>query len=331
MSSDDPYAQRAPSRSGSRSGMRTAIILATIAFVLGIAVTALFIRQYRQWLPRSAQAMIDSAAPEGGGGNFVPPPEVSASGRAIDNEALNARQTSLAAQLGVLEARTAMIDQDSRAAAGNAGRAEALLIAFAARRAIDRGLALGYVEGQLRQRFGLTQPRAVASIIQASRQPVTLEDLRLGLDTIAPDLTTGARTDGWWASLRREFAGLVVIRHEGTPSPRAADRLARARRLLDAGQVPAALAEVGRLPGAASAAPWIAAASRYVQAHDALDMIEGAAIQGQGQTAASTMPAVVPMAQPPVPTEPVTGTASPPVETTATATLPAPAAARQAQ
>lgn len=325
MSSDAPSAPRP-----TRSGMRTAIVLAAIAFVLGIAVTALFIRQYRQWLPRSAQAMIESPTSSGAATEFVPPPEAGDAARSIDNDALNARQAALAAQLGVLESRAAMVEQDSRLAAGNAGRAEALLVAFAARRAIDRGLALGYVEPQLRQRFGLTQSRAVASIIQASRQPVTVEDLRQGLDTIAPDLTSGARTDGWWASLRRELSSLVVIRHEGTPSPRAADRLARARRLLDGGQVEAALAEVGRLPGAASATAWIAAAGRYVQAHDALDQVEAAAIQGpapgQGQGGVSSSPAAPALTQPAPASPASTATPQPaatgPITTTATATLP---------
>ena len=40
------------------------------------------------------------------------------------------------------------------AAAGSAGRADAMLVAFAARRAIDRGVALGYLEPLLVQRFG---------------------------------------------------------------------------------------------------------------------------------------------------------------------------------
>ena len=54
-------------------------------------------------------------------------------------------------------------------AAGSAGRADALLVAFAARRAIDRGVALGYLETLLVERFGPTHQRAVATIVTASR------------------------------------------------------------------------------------------------------------------------------------------------------------------
>jgi len=59
------------------------------------------------------------------------------------------------------------------------------------------------------------------------------------------------------------------------------DRLARAHRALDAGQVEAALAEVAHMPGAASADAWIKAARSYVGARQALDLLETAAVQGQ--------------------------------------------------
>src|SRR3546814_12596719 len=71
-------------------------------------------------------------------------------------------------------------------ASGNATRAEGLLIAFAARRALDRGLSLGYLEAQLRLRFGDDQPNAVKTIIDTARDPITLEQLRSKLDPMAP-------------------------------------------------------------------------------------------------------------------------------------------------
>ncbi len=295
MSSDDSLAATGPAR----TSLRTTLLLALLTFVLGIAATALIIRQYRSWFPVAAQAIIDPvmtgpAEPRPAGAGFEPPPEAGSAARSLDREQLDARQTAIAAQVATLEARTALIDQDTRAAAGNATRAEALLIAFAARRAIDRGLALGSIEPQLRLRFGNSQPRAVTRIIQAARTPVTIEDLRQGLDELAPELATGAATDGWFNSLRREVANLIIIRHEGTPSPRAADRLVRVRRLLDAGRIEAALAEVGRLPGAPKAALWIEAAGRYVETHEALDTIETVAILGPANDMAARAGAAMP-------------------------------------
>src|SRR5687767_4338962 len=73
-----------------------------------------------------------------------------------------------------LETRLAAVENATRRATGSAGRADALLIAFAARRAIDRGVALGYIETLLTDRFGDNHPRAVATIISGSRQPVRL-------------------------------------------------------------------------------------------------------------------------------------------------------------
>ncbi|HEY7687836.1 MAG TPA: hypothetical protein VH835_04050, partial [Dongiaceae bacterium] len=45
-----------------------------------------------------------------------------------------------AARIGALEARLASLESATQAAAGSAGRADAMLVAFAARRAIDRGV-----------------------------------------------------------------------------------------------------------------------------------------------------------------------------------------------
>ncbi|SEN55502.1 hypothetical protein SAMN05192583_3050 [Sphingomonas gellani] len=199
----------------------------------------------------------------------------------IDPDTLDTREAALAAQLASLEARTATLAADAGAAGGQATRAEAALVAFAARRAVDRGLGLGYLEGQLRTRFGVSEPDATEQVIGAARQPLTLEDLRQGLDAIAGDLATGTRGDGWFAGLRRELSGLVTLRKVGTPSPLPADRLARARRLIEAGQVEAARAEVSRMPGASEARNWLGAADRYIATRRALDRLEGAAITGR--------------------------------------------------
>ncbi|MFM9827313.1 MAG: hypothetical protein ACKVOB_01050 [Sphingomonas sp.] len=260
-----------------RASTRTLLLLFSLAFALGIGATVLLVRQFHTWLPGFAKAMLaptDAQESTAAVKPFSPPAEQTAVGETFDREMLGAREATLAAQLASLEARAAAISTAADAAAGNAGRAERLLVAFAVRRAIDRGLPLGPVETELQRLFGASQPGAVAIIARASRNPVTLEDLRLGLDGIAPVLSTGAAADGWWASFRRELASLVVIRREGTPSPRPAERLARIRRMIDAQQIDAAIVDVGRLPGAGQADVWQALAHRYVEAHKALDAIE---------------------------------------------------------
>ena len=287
MVSDDPFfaARRR------RSGWRLIGVLVILAFIAGLVLMALAAHFYPRWLPWTASdpsAAPVAAVPARTGSTMAVPMS------AADYGALAAREAALAARLTDLEARAAAVDTQAAAASGNATRAEALLVAFAARRALDRGLGLGYIEGQLRARFGATQPRAVAIVINASRSPVTLEDLRLGLSSIGPDLVS-SDTGSWGSSLRSALANLITVHKAGTPSTRPTDRLTRARYLLEGGQVEAALAEVSQMPGASKAARWVDAARRYVVARHALDALETAAIIGQAAqpaTGASALPAV---------------------------------------
>ena len=276
-----------------------------VAFLLGLGAMTLIMRKYDSWFgtstPSAQPTPLASTVPANPE-SYNPAAPLSASGaQTADLDQLQAREVALAGRIAELEARLANTATAAQTASGDANRAEGLLIAFAARRALDRGLGLGYIEGQLRERFGPTQPQAVATVIAASRQPVTLEDLREGILAITPQLKTGNTTDGWWASLRREVSDLIVIRRDDAPSPRADDRLVRARRMLDSGQVEGALAEVRRLPGAEAGDRWIAAATRYIDARRALDAIETSAILGQGRdpyAARTPAPAPAPVAAP---------------------------------
>ena len=187
---------------------------------------------------------------------------------------------ALAARVAELEQRLSRITLQAESASGNASRAEGLLVAFAVRRALDRGLSLGYLDAQLRLRFGDDQPNAVKTIIDTSRDPVTLEQLRAELDALAPQLV-GRGTEGGgslWTGLRRELGELFVVRPAGTQSTRASERLDRARRYLAAGQVDMAIAEVEAMPGVDAAHVWLIDARRYHEARRALDLIETAAI-----------------------------------------------------
>jgi hypothetical protein len=188
--------------------------------------------------------------------------------------------SALSARVADLETRLSRITFEAASASGNATRAEGLLIAFAARRALDRGLSLGYLEAQLRLRFGDDQPNAVKTIIDTSRDPITLEQLRSELDTLAPQLVgrDGDSGGSLWTGFRRELGELFVVRPAGTLSPRASQRIERARRYLAGGQVDKAIEEVQALPGAEAAGEWLIDARRYHEARRALDLIETAAI-----------------------------------------------------
>ena len=260
--------------------LRTAMIIAALAFLGGLALMAWALTQ---WEPMKRFVRGNDPAPVAvQTATNRPLVAASPSGMiAVDAPPVaptTGQSNAVDTRISDLEGRMARIDLRAAAAAENATRAEGLLIAFAARRALDRGVALGYIEGELRDRFGATQPRAVAAIIAGAQQPVTIEGLHQGLTAIAPDLVGGGANESWWASTRRTLGSLIVVRKQGTESPAADDRVERAQLRLQAGQVESALAEIARLPAREKATDWMTKARRYIEAHRALDIIEAAAL-----------------------------------------------------
>lgn len=207
----------------------------------------------------------------------------------------------LEGRLAALEQRLAQVDLQANAASSNAARAEGLLVAFAARRAIERGLSLGYLEPQLKLRFGEAQPAAVAQLIEAGQKPVTRDQLLGKLDALAPSLEDKPANASGWARIQQELASLFVVRRDDRPTPRAADRLARARLMLQAGRTEQAIEEVAGLPNAGVAAEWLAAARRLAAAQRALDQIETSALlepHGLNDARGRDVRAPSPLAQP---------------------------------
>ncbi|MEY4160359.1 MAG: hypothetical protein RLZZ136_980 [Pseudomonadota bacterium] len=263
-----PSAQPSAPRGGSGGkGLAFAIVL---AFLLGaggvgyLAWAGLLLQHPTVTAPQITKTITPVAAPD--------------TSNAAD-QAVAIKQSALDVRLAALEQRLTHIDLRTEAAAGNSARAEGLLVALAARRALDRGVPLGLLEDQLRLRFADAQPRAVETLIETGRKPVTKDQLLAGLDALSPSLSaTPAAQLGTWQRISNELASLFVVRHETSPSPAPANRLDRARYALEAGRISDAIAEVQRLPGAADAADWIAEARRYGAARDALDLIETTAL-----------------------------------------------------
>lgn len=257
-----------PAPAPRRRGLLPMLILLLIAFALGVGVTV--------WAWPQIQQRFGSTRPQAA---VSAPLAGTVAARAIAPRPLTADAAQLLdTRVVQLEERLDRITVEAQAASGNAARAEGLLVAFAARRALDSGAPLGYVEGQLRLRFGQAQPRAVAAIINAARAPITLMDLRASLNQVADQVTRTPAGANWWTALEHEARELVSIRKASTPSPQPEAALDRALRYIDSGRVGAALAEVERMPGKAAADRWVQAARRYIEARRALDLIETAAI-----------------------------------------------------
>ncbi|HWJ38770.1 MAG TPA: hypothetical protein VNR86_08435 [Sphingomicrobium sp.] len=192
-------------------------------------------------------------------------------------------QPAEAARITALEQRLTDVENATERAEGSAGRADALVVAFAARRAIDRGVALGYLENLLVERFGSQHQAAVATIITGSHQPVRLEDLVSEYERLGPELRRGGPQDSWWTGVRREFGSLIEVHRAERPATNPEARFNRALQRLSGGDVDQALAETMRLPGAGNAGDWIGKARRYVAVHRALDEVESAALLGGGR------------------------------------------------
>jgi hypothetical protein len=159
----------------------------------------------------------------------------------------------------------------------NGARTEGMLIAYAARRAIDAGQPLGYVADQLQLRFGGSQPQNVAALLSASTRPVSLFSLQSGLDSIGDTLLSHADGSGLLVRVQREASELFILRKEGVLSAAPSQRLLRAKQLTANGNIAAAIGEVQKMPGAVRAKDWLDRARSYVAAHSALDAIERAA------------------------------------------------------
>lgn len=256
---------------GTRKGMGWgARLVIGLAFILVGAAAAIWTLGH---YPRAARVLGVASTTPVGTDNLksisTPPPPAPAPAqpRAAESQ-----------RIAALEQRVSRVENSSQRAEGFAGRADALVVAFAARRAIDRGVALGYLESLLVDRFGAQHQAAVATIITASHQPVRLGELTTEYETLGPELRRGDPKDSWWTDFKREMGSLVEIHRADKPAISAEARYTRAQLRLSSGDVDQALAETMRMPGAARASDWIAKARRYIAAHRALDEIESAAL-----------------------------------------------------
>ena len=264
-----------------RSRARLVVALALLAFICGLGAMAWIMthwpigRQPGRAADANGAVMADPAGRKAGAAKVVPPAD-SLAGTRAPTLVLSAEQQDI--RMLDLEQRMARVSVAAQAASGYANRAEAMLIAFAARRALDGGQPLGYIESQLRLLFGDAQPKAVATIVNAASDPVTIGSLRERLETVGNELDRGEPGESWWSGAVRELRGLAIIRQADTPSPEPAERLIRARLALEAGRLDDAMNEIAALPSRPATVAWLERARRYNEARRALDVIEAAAI-----------------------------------------------------
>lgn len=160
----------------------------------------------------------------------------------------------------------------------DSARGEGLLLTYVVRRTLDEGAPLGYLAEQLRLRFGVSQPQAVAIVVSAAQAPVTRDLLRAELAALEPALMLNSKDEDLWTTIKREFSELFVLRMDGAVRVTPSQRFTRAQALVEAGDIKGARAEVIQLPGAGSARSWLARAKRYDDARTALKQLEEMAL-----------------------------------------------------
>lgn len=270
---EDYYAPPAPRTGSSLKGVFAAILL---SFAGGAGLIGYLVWDGRIQLGPEAPA----------------PQPVASLPAAASQSAAPVPTTTLEAKLADLERRMAQLDLQAAAFGGTSARAEGLLVAMAARRAIEQGKPLGYLEGQLKTRFDAARPDAVKTLLEAARSPVTLDQLSAQLEDLGPALLGAPQNEGGWDKFKRELSGLFVIRRDSGHAKRPAQRLDHTKLLLRSGRIDEAIAEVSRMPGNAAAKDWIAAAQRYAAAQAALAQVEEAALNEPERLKSATGEAV---------------------------------------
>ncbi len=285
------------SKNGPKSGMkiRTIFTLLFVAFVGG-AILSIWAADRLDWFGKKA----DNIAIEGTG-----PATLQTNAATSARPPFSSNNTVVTPAIGPisdrvedLEARLSRINSATATATGNAARAEAMLVTYAARRAIESGEALGYVENQLRTHFSSEQPRAVEYIVKSAQNPVTLDLLRGELESQGSYWLVPSGLSAW-ARFKRELGELFILRRADSPSPAPARRLVRAQQYAESGNIKSALAEIESLPGKMQAQEWVDKAKTYIEVRNALDMIERTALAKP-----APVPAVAPQALGPVQVSP---------------------------
>ena len=187
------------------SSWGTRLLIALVLILVGAAAATWGLAHYQP-----AARFLGVAAPTE---QLTPKPVALASAPAQAPPA--ASQPVPNAQIAELQARLERVENATQRAEGFAGRADALVVAFAARRAIDRGVALGYLEPLLVDRFGAQHQQAVGTIIASSRQPVRLNDLNAEYESLGPELRRGGPEDSWWTNFKREVGSLIEVHPAG--------------------------------------------------------------------------------------------------------------------
>jgi hypothetical protein len=249
-----------------RKSWKRALALPVLFFVGGLGAAGWAVTQ-TEWgasllSPAPAPITIDASKLAANG--QVPPvtPDV------------NARIAELEGRLARAESSGGPVST-SAASTSASQRVNGLVLAFAARRALERGQPLGAIEADLQSYFGTSQPHLLAALSTVAKQPVTLAQLIGEFDALSPALS--GRQGSMWDRVTGAMASLAALRKADQATTDPARIFATAKASLLSGNVAAALEQVSQLPARGQATDWMIKAKRYAAGQAALDSLEASA------------------------------------------------------
>jgi len=215
---------------------------------------------------------------------------ISAQTPADNRQGPDTKTDAVVAKVQELEKRIESIGNIETSSAGYPAPQNDVATALRARRAIESGASLGYIENQLGQRFGDRFPQAVDAIGNLAQSPVTLSELR---DDIARN---GSRMIGRgsdasiWERFNLELDELFMLRKRGDASTSPAHILQLAEENIGKGDLAEAIKKIQELPENNATKSWLEVAQRYQNANNALDILERAALAAPTATPLLVVP-----------------------------------------
>lgn len=266
----------------------------------------------KSWLRRLALPLLFFAGGIGAAGWFVTSTEIGRNAVAIPPPApilvdparlapppANAPSADLGIRIGALEARLAQAEAATGpgAATGTSSRVTGLVLAFAARRAWERGQPLGEIESELRGHFANNELRFVDTISRNAKLGITNQKLKASFAELVPEIAGANAT--LWERFSNGMSSIISIRSGANGREGPEGLLNKAKVAVEAGDFETAINKLEQHPRRASAQKWLDDARQYVEMEKALDALEASAFAAPAAPQSTTPAAPAP----PSPTE----------------------------
>lgn len=191
-----------------------------------------------------------------------------------------------------LSSRVDQIQSEISRSSGDAMEGDArmrdLYLIGVARRMVESGRPIDRLQKPLNERFHEREPEALVALTNWSRTPQTRRTLSDRLMAMKAESPTAATAENFWQQLRDRLSSMVRVRDESVPASKGpAVSLVAARAAMAENDLRLAVSSLSAADKGSEAEIWATDARILMQAEDALDRLDGlaldAAIQGMAQ------------------------------------------------